>query len=424
MPRINPELAQLFSGAGQSVMDFKSKVVAKTGGSSSVLIILLGIAVIIGIYVWYGKYRAYYETESNIQRIIKEKTQSAGQYYDSRRDKRIDLPTYLAELKKAGVPDTHLCLTNFYISTTNATGIFLPGEDGVASEYAARVAVSAGARAFVFDIWPDLRPGGNFSPVLQIVESGSAWRRISLNSAPFVKVLKTIMHEIFESGRPGFNDTVVLYLRFRGVPKRQTFDGTLAALQACIEPYRLDASFNNCRGQKGDSNRLFSAFITNLFKKVVVVSNNVARGHGLNDYINIGPDDGSKIEWSPSEALGLNEQARRKAITDIQQNLAFVAPLSEDSKTDKNNWRFDESMKIGIQYIAMNFMQPVTESEYLADYLDTKKFGRSSYLLKPDALRYIPMFLANPKSPEDPGWGTGPTAGTPTIPPAIQMPTT
>jgi hypothetical protein len=424
MPLINPEISQLFSGGLQSIMDYKSKAVASTGGGYSFWMILLGVALVIGVYVWYGKRRMYYETNNNIQRIIKEKTQSTGQYYDSRRDKRIDLPTYLSELKKAGVPDTHFCLTNFYISTANATGIFLPGEDGVVSEYAARVAVSAGARAFVFDIWPDLQPGGNFSPILQIVESGSTWRRISLNSAPFVKIMKTIMHEIFESGRPGFNDTVVLYLRFRGAPKRQTFDGTLAALQACIEPYRLDASFNNCRGQKGESNRLFSAFITSLFKKVIVVSNNVARGHGLNDYINIGPDDGVKIEWNDNEAIGFNDQARRKAIIDIQQNLAFVAPLSEDSKTDKNNWRFDESMKIGIQYIAMNFMQPLAESEFLTDYLDAKKFGRSSYLLKPEALRYIPMFLNNLKSPENPGWGTGTTAGTPTIPQPIQMPST
>ena len=433
MPRINPELTETLTSVGQKLGEGFAKFQSMFGSGSSggggislpgLLMILIIIGSFIGLYVWYAKYRSYFESNSNIERIIKEKTKDVSAYYDNQRDKRIDLPTYLAELKKTGVPDTHLCLTNFYISTANATGIFLPGSDGVASEYAARAAVSAGARAFVFDIWPDLRPGGNFSPVLQIVESGSVWRRISLNSAPFVRVLKTIIHEIFESGRPGLNDTVVMYLRFRGSPKRQTFDGTLAALQACIEPYRLDASFNNCRGQKGDSNRLFSTFITSLFKKVIVVSNNVAHGHGLNDYINIGPDDGVKIEWSDTEALGLNDQARSKAITDIQQNLAFVAPLSEDPKTDKNNWRFDESMKIGIQYIAMNFTQLPSESENLTDYLDVKKFGRSSYLLKPKSLRYIPMFLNNPKSPENPGWGTGPTAGTPTIPPSIQMPST
>lgn len=426
MPRINPELAQFFSGVGQKVLDLKSKFVGTTSNGESgfpILMLLLSFAILIGVFIWYGTYKTYFETEDNIKKIIKDKNDTIGVYYDSRRDKRINLQTYLDELKKSGVDENHLCLTNFYISTANATGIFLPGKDGVASEDAARVAVTAGARAFVFDIWPDLRPGGNFSPVLQIVESGSVWRRISLNSAPFVTVLKTIIHEIFE--RPGFtDDVVVLYLRFRGAPKRQTFDGTLTALQTCIEPYRLDASFNNCRGQKGDSNRLFSTFIKNLKKKVIVVSNNLAREHGLNDYINIGPDDGVKIEWSESDALGLNDQTRAKAIRDIQQNLAFVAPLSEDPKTDNNNWRFEESMKIGIQYIAMNFMQPPTKSEYIADYLDVKKFGRSSYLLKPVGLRYIPMFLSNPKSPENPGWGSGPTAGTPTVPPSIQMPST
>jgi hypothetical protein len=421
MPRINPELSLLLSGIGDKISSAGSKFQSATqdvGGGYGFLLIVLGIAIVIGLYVWYGKYRATFETDSNIQRIIKERTIAAAEY-DASRDKRIDLPTYLAELKKAGVPDTHLVLTNFYISTANATGIFLPGEDGVVSEYAARAVVAAGARAFVFDIWPDLTPGGNFSPILQVVESGSSWRRISLNSAPFVKVLKTIMFEIFESGRPGWNDTVVLYLRFRGKPRRQTYDGVLAALQACIEPYRLDSSFNNCRGQTGDSNRLFSTLMPNLFKKVVVVSNDLARGHGLNDYINMGPDDGVKIEWGINEANGLNEQAKKRAITDIQQTPAFVAPLSEDPATDKNNWRMDESLKIGIQCIAMNFFQ---KSELLDSYIS--KFGRSSYLLKPEALRYIPMFLSNPKSPENPGWGSGPTAGTPTIPPTIQMPST
>jgi hypothetical protein len=421
MPRINPELSQIFSGWGQKISDTGLKIqsaASSAGGGFPIMLVLLFIGIVIGVYIWFGKYRSYYETDTNIQRVIKERTQAAANY-DMQRDKRIDLPTYLAELKKAGVPDTHLVLTNFYISTVNATGIFLPGENGVTSEYAARAAVAGGARAFVFDIWPDLTPGGNFSPILQIVESGSMWRRISLNSTPFVKILKMIIFEIFESGRSGFNDVVVLYLRFRGQPKRQTFDGVLSALQACIEPYRLDAAFNNCRGQKGDTNRLFSTFITNMFKRVVVVSNNIAQGHGLNDYINIGPDDGIKIEWGVNEANGLNDQARKKAITDIQQNIAFVAPPSEDSKTDKNDWRYDESMKIGIQYIAMNFFQP---SDSLSDYMSVAKFGRSSYLLKPEPLRYIPMFLTNPKYPEDPKWGSGPTAGTPTIPPAIQMP--
>jgi hypothetical protein len=421
MPRFNPALTQALSGLGERVSGGLSVIGSSSagiGGWYGIIMILISTVLLIGLFVWYGKYRGTFETSSNIQHIIKERTQAAAEY-DVSREKRIDLPAYLAELRRAGTPATELALTNFYISTANATGIFLPGKDGVASDMAARAVVAAGARAFVFDIWPDLTPGGNFSPILQIVESGSQWRRISLNSAPFVKVLKTIVHEIFESGRPGFDDVVVLYLRFRGKPRPQTYAGVQAALQACIEPYRLDASFNNCRGQKGDSGRLFSTFITNLFKKVVVVSNDVARGHGLNDYINIGPDDGVKVEWGTSEANGLNEQARGSAVASIQQNLAFVAPLSEDAKTDSNDWRTEESMKVGIHYIAMNFFQP---SATLTDYLSPAKFGRASYLIKPAALRYIPVFVNNPKSPEDPKWGSGPTAGAPTIPQSIRMP--
>jgi hypothetical protein len=417
MPRINPAITQWVSSFGQGVSTKALNVTNIVGGLYSAIMILVGFAIILGVYIWYGIYRNTYETPANIERIVKARTKDAG-HYDTDREKRIDLPKYLTELKNAGVPDTHLVFTNFHISTTNATGIFLPSDSSVISDYAARATIAAGARGFVFDIWPDLSPSGNFSPILQIVESGSTWRRISLNSQPFVKILKMIMFEIFESGRTP-NDVVVLYLRFRGKPRQQTFDGVLSALQACIEPYRLDASFSNCRGQKGDSNRLFSTFITSLFKKVVVVSNELALGHGLNDYINIGPSEGIKLEWGYNEAKGLNTQTRLKAIADIQQNPCFVAPFSEDFHTDKNDWNIEDSMKIGIQYIAMNFFQ---SSDTLTDYLSPSKFGRSSYLMKPESIRYIPVFMTNPKSPQDPKWGSGPTAGTPTIPPAIQMP--
>jgi len=319
----------------------------------------------------------------------------------------------LAELKKQGVPDTHLCLTNFYVSTVNATGVFFPAADGVVSPMAARAAVLGGARAFVLDIWPDLSPDANFAPSIQVVESGSLWRRISMNSLPFVSILKALIQEAFETDRPGTEDPVFLYLRFRGKPRASTYTATADALRAVLEQYRLDASYNTCRGQ----DRIFTTPITSLFKKVIIMSNTRATGNALSDYINVGPKDGIKLDWSVNEARGLTQDSKQLAIRNIQQNMSWVAPFSEDPDADANTWDYALSHSIGIHFCGMNFWR---NNEKLKSYMTM--FGKQSFALKPESLRYIIEVLPTPRYPQDPGWGTGPTAGTPTIPPSIRMP--
>jgi hypothetical protein len=52
----------------------------------------------------------------------------------------------------------------------------------------------------------------------------------------------------------------------------------------------------------------------------------------------------------------------------------------------------------------------------------TELFGTYSFSIKPDPLRYIIEKLAAPRKPENPGWGVGADAGTPVVPPGIQLP--
>lgn len=413
---LNPELVSLFSGMKTAIGDG----IAKLGEASkdtnfSIVTMCLLVALLIGLFIYYFKSSRFLETRYNIHRIARENTVAQSEY-DTKNGGRVGLRRYLQTLVQSGVPDTHLALTNFYVSTVNAAGLFFPAVDGVVNPEAARMAVKGGARGFVFDLWPDLSSGAQFAPSVQVVESGSLWRRISLNSQPFVSILKVLIQEAFEiQERPGHEDPVFLYLRFRGKPRASTFAATANALRAVIEQYRLDPTFNNRRGQQ----RIFSMPITSLFKKVVIASNVLAEGNPLSDYINVGPMDGVLLEYGTGRAKGLSDNDRTIAIRNIKQNLTWVAPFSEDPLAEANTWDVATNQAIGIQFCAMNFWNM---NDKLKEYMGPNMFGKQSFSIKPVPLRYIVEILPNPKYPQDPKWGSGPTAGTPTQPPGIQLP--
>ena len=413
---LTPEIKDFFSGLYKSVKD-RAKAVAPDMMSPTFPVwgLLLFVVVLIGLSIYYFKATRLFETAPNINRIAKASVQAQIAYGNANVNRK-GIREYLQKIKSEGVPDSHLSLTNFYISTVNAAGLFYPVENGVASPEAARTAILAGARAFVFDIWPDLTPGAEFGPCIQFVESGSLWRRISMNSLPFASVLKALVQEAFELDmRPGYYDPLILYLRFRGKPRVDTYNLTASAIGAILEPYRLDTSFNNCRSQ--DS--LFSTPITDLFRKVIIISNTRAETSVLNDYINIGPRDGIKFEWGANEARGLTTEGVKEQSRKIKQNLTMVAPLSEEPAAEQNNWSFKTAQDLGIQMCAMNFWNT---NDALKAYMAPDMFGVQSFKMKPEPLRYVIELLPIPKMPQNPGWGSGTTAGTPTKPKEIQLP--
>lgn len=413
-PVLNKEFSEWtegVAGAAKGMFEKSKDAVSDKTTFLWVALVVL-IALTIGLLIWYFKALRKFETPANISRLGLESLTKQGDKYSNPQG-RVGIRTYLQNLKTSGVPDTHLCFTNFYYSTVNASSCFLPAVDAVVTPTALKVAYDGGARAFVFDLWPDMTPGANFAPVLQIVEAGSNWRRISMNALPLASCLQILIQTAYQVGsNPGSEDPLILYLRFRGVPRKSTYTATAQALQATIEPYRLDTTFYNCRGQDD----LFKTPILNLFKKVIVASNVRAEGNMLSDYINVGPKDGIKLEWRPNEANGLSIDAKSNAITKVQQNLSFVAPATESPEA-ANNYDNTPSFSVGVHCCAMNFWN---HNDALKKYLDI--FGSRSFAIKPVPLRYVIEALPASKYPENPNWGSGTTAGTPVTPPAIRLP--
>jgi hypothetical protein len=246
------------------------------------------------------------------------------------------------------------------------------------------------------------------------VEPGSQWRRISMNALPFSTVLQATVQEALQIDmRPGTDDPMFIYLRFHGKPRDATYTATARALQRMIEQYRLDSPYYACRGQ----DRLFSEPITNLFKKVLVISNVKASGTELADYINIGPRDGVQLEYTKTQIRSITPEMKRDAVRRIQQNMAFHAPAPEDPDAEANVVALVDGHALGIQFVAMNFWN---NNDALKKH--TELFGTYSFSIKPEPLRYVIEKLAAPRKPENPGWGVGADAGTPVVPPGIQLP--
>ena len=413
-PEINPSIKALASAAVSSAkLVGKQSIEFLSDGAFPIGILACMIVLAVAVFIWWMlSLIPIYETPTNIRTIARKSIKDQAYIATI---KRKGLREYLNSIQNK-INGSELALTNFYVSTVNATGFFFPAKHGVFTPEAARLAVLGGARAFVFDIWPDLTPGAEFGPILQVVEEGSLWRRISINSLNVSVVLQALIQEAFEiPERPGSGDPVYFYLRFRGKPRRRTLDGTADALRATMESYRLPPAYYNRNKQDG----IFSTPITEFFKKVIICSNNNAQGSRLSDFINVGVKDGYTLEWDPRQAKGLTVDGRASEAPKIQASLTWVAPNSETPTAENNNYDFKASWDVGIHFCAVNFWN---NNDKLKEYMTTPMFGVYSFALKPEPLRYKILLLDASKFPQNPGWGSGVTAGSPKVPQSIQLP--
>lgn len=352
-----------------------------------------------------------FENTTNINRKTSSALTEGYTPYAAAEPKRRSLTQTLTQLSGSnGATAGQFYLTNFYIQTANIASLVFSKNRAIASNDAIRLALLGGARAFVFDCWPDTTPGGyQHGPTLQTVETGSMWKRTSFNSVPLAGPLSYLMTQAFNSGYNSTSmDPLILYIRFRvpagKTPRSDTMEMTAQTLKAAIQPYRLDASFNRCRAQSS----IPMLPITQFSKKVVVVCNFNGQGTSLIDYINVAPLAGVPVEYPATYAASVTPGATgtaspmaSNAINLIRQNLSFVAPVSEDPLAASNSWNVAGAQALGVHCCGMN-MDATKMPPAIA-----KMFATDSFVLKPPSLQYTPTSLPNPQQPPNFKFGTG-----------------
>lgn len=392
-PQLNPVVAGAISAISEwSKSVGQAAATATQPGAIPWLFVGVLFVLAIAVFIYYLKTALTMETPANIRRIGQAATQ-AQKAYAINNPKRIGLREYLRKQAATGIAADHMMLCNFYISTVNATGLYFPARGGVINPEAVRTAVLAGARGFVFDIYPDLLPAANFAPIVQVVEAGSNWRRISLNQASFASLLRPLIEEAFEiPTRPGHEDPVLLYLRFRGKPRAATFQGVADAIRGIAGAYRLDASYGGCRR----AGSLGLTPISQLYKKLIVFSNIANSGTTFDEVVNATTTDGRPLEVAVADLKGQSEAARTALIKTTKQNMVWVAPAAEGGEAEKNVVAFKEAQASGVQCVALNFWN---NEETLRAALTPTMFGSASFALKPVPLRYLLEYRAPPGQP-------------------------
>jgi hypothetical protein len=364
---------------------------AKVGQFSTFSLVFVIAVFITVVVLYYKQIRTWLSPDVLRDRVVVAQAAS-NKSLSAAMTGRESMETTLSALKSANPADA-LLFANMYISTVNGTGLFFPARDGVFSPDAVRQAVRAGARCFVLDVWPDMSPTGGFAPILQVVEAGSVWRRISLNSLPLDTAIGALQASIYGGGLVGSaasnKDLVVLYLRFQGKPRKATFDMTASILQKHLESYRLDPSFT-----VANQKQLYMTRLSALAGKVVVLSNMAATDSGLDDYIN-----GVPKEWSIDSLKALPDSEKTDTRTLICEQLNIVAPpldTETGAKAEDNFMWGPYGHAMGIQFAAMNFFGDTERDNSLREYIGPDMFGKRSYVLKPADLRMKPATIGQP----------------------------
>lgn len=421
-----------------AVSDFANKVKGGFGedSTSTLPIWVLGLmaALLLVCFIVWLKYRGTYETPNNIRDIVSSRFVSANDIV-KQQGTRQGFEVYLSPCENAtpgseaavsctkqdfGAPVSREqgILSNFYFSTVNVTGLFFPESqmsdspskmEYVFSPEAIKFACRGGARSFVLDIWPSMEPLGGFRPILQVVEEGSNWRRISINSMEFSTAIQTIVSEIYTEGIQGTNKTIndvcVLYLRFRGVPRKETYQSVATTLAQYTLPYLLDPTMAYARGMKGD--RLMNTNMQDLKGKIVIVTNKMASeletsAPALFPYVNICPSDSIKVEYTLADLENdVNPQTTKR---NIQSSLTFLALPTNDAIAHTNDWNWKKAYDMGIHCIAMNFFN--RETERSVSYFNTV-FPTYSYRMKAPVLYKTIAIVPESSVSRNPGIDNG-----------------
>ena len=404
--------------------------------------LLVVVVVTFVCFVIWLKYRKNYETPNNVRDMAAAQFLSAKEIINTQGN-RYGLVKYLRPCENTSgaeattcksddlfinPQDTQIVLSNFYFNTVRVPGCFF-GDEPVFSPDAIRFACKGGARAFVFDIWPSLDGRGGFRPILQLVEEGSNWRRISMNFMEFETAVEAIVSEVYggsvyDADRKTDRDITLFYLRFQGIPRPQTYASVAATLAKHTQPYMLDPSFAYARGE----DRLVKTSIRELQGKMLFFVNKTKaelNSHqGFFSFMNMcapAPESDvsaalMKLEYTPQDLKNLSTADKTRIVGYIRSRITFLILPTYDPAVKTNEWDWKAALDVGIHCIPMNIFE--RENDRSKAYY--KIFSRYSYKWKPEfadfseggfqnkvSLRLPLVVVPPPLIPADPGTGDG-----------------
>jgi hypothetical protein len=242
--------------------------------------------------------------------------------------------------------------------------------------------IKQGARCLDFEIY-----SVDNLPVIATSSISDFSVKESYNSLPFAQAMEVINIYAFSGGNcPNPDDPLILHFRIMSNNK-DIQDAMATALYNTLEDRLLGSDFS----YENNGRNIGAIPITYLMKSVVIIvdkSNPIFTDSLLNEYVNIASNSAfmrmlryNDVEYTPDtdELIFYN-----------QQNMTISIPnLSANNK----NYSSALAMTYGCQMIAMCFQNFDNNMKFYTQYFDD---AGSAFVLKPDRLRYIPVYIPIP----------------------------
>jgi|694.fasta_scaffold40560_3 hypothetical protein len=279
--------------------------------------------------------------------------------------------------------------------------------------------ISAGARYLHFDIFPDnglwdggLRP--NADPVVCNGDEIGNWHLTT--SIKFDEVCKII--NIYALGNPAPNsqnviENVDLYNTIMNADDPLFIHlslkcwGQTAVIDKCADilleyfghnllAYSSNENFKYAFCGTQSNTNIALTPINELRGSIIIICDaedaNDIKNSKLFEVANISPNFGGVCRMSTYEMIR-DVQDQKELIDYNKQNLTIVRPT--EYGRDKSNYNFYTPWYMGCQFLALNY---TLNDQFINNYVQLdNRFGKFSFQLKPEALRYKPITIKVPE---------------------------
>jgi hypothetical protein len=343
--------------------------------------------------------------------------------YDALQVYRGSMDEYLSS---AGIPDStpivkcRIATANFGGIATEQTGLYNPWIGSVSAD-AARRQVEAGARAIVFDIWPD--PAEPQIPILAAmidternsferrwkhtgglsdgVGRYSNWHKLTRNVGKVSDILTQAVETAFHTSRQS-QDPFFLILNLHGAMTIDYLNRLGGIVTNAVQGHALSAEWNKANNQSNLCKAPISLFRS---KVVVIVNPDIQPGYAslpnvhsreafnaqfltttLGEATNVLSSQERPVLFDPVDIAAITAPSHPNCSGnpgDGKQTLAetglCVIQPSIGTHSTVNNVNFAQLMKTGAQFVAVNLFSPDKHDKTLTSFFDQSLFGKYSF---------------------------------------------
>jgi hypothetical protein len=252
--------------------------------------------------------------------------------------------------------------------------------------------IKQGARCLDFEIY-----SLNGFPVIAVSSVNDFSVKESYNTLPFAKAMEIIASYAFSGGNcPNPNDP--LFLHFRIMSSSIDIQNNMAtALYNILEDRLLGSEFS----YENNGVNIGAFPIADLMGKIIIMvdkSNPLFTDTKLNEYVNIASNSVfmrllryKDVAYTPD---------RDELISFNKENMTIALP---NLSASNDNFSSALAMSYGCQFIGMSFQNFDDNMKYYTQLFDE---AGSAFILRPERLRYIPVFIPKPV-PQDTAVSTG-----------------